>query len=205
MTQRDAGVTLLEVMIALFVIAMLSTAGVAILSSTLGFKEQFDAAETRLRQLEIARSVIKTDLAQLVLRPTRDETGARREFLLALGSDIPGAPMLAFTRAGWENPDGREARGSLAYVEYVRREDELLRRSSVRVDAHERTPEVERVLLSGLSAVDVSSSLEGRWYSAFAVEAGENAETAIPEMIELTLELEEIGPVRLLFLTGVTP
>ncbi len=205
MSGRDAGVTLLEVMIALLIIAMLSTAGVAILSTTLGFKEQFDAAEARLRQLELARAVIKTDLAQIVLRPTRDETGARREYLAVIGSDVPGAPMMAFTRAGWENPDGREARGSVAYVEYFVRDDALIRRSGARVDAHSQTPFVERTLLSGVSSVDVASSLEGRWYAAYALEAGENAEDELPEMVELTMELEGVGPLRQLFLTGATP
>ena len=106
----DAGFTLVEMLVALTIFALLSAAGVGILRASVDTQS---AVEDRLTQVSaVARlhAVLASDLGQAVARPARGPSGGTPDFLGEPGS-------MQWVRAGWSNPDG-DARSTLQRVEW---------------------------------------------------------------------------------------
>lgn len=200
----ERGFSLLEVLIALLVVSMLAAAGVSVLSSTLNLRDRFDDGAARLREIELAHATLRADLNQLAFRPTRGPDGAPRDFIFFGAAQSEDEPVLAFVRAGWDNPDGAEARGSLQYVEYWREDDALVRRTSARVDAVEGAPRYDRVVLTGIEALRVSFAQDGIWGDVYATPRDASRERAFPNLVALDLTLAEQGDMRFVFYTGLS-
>lgn len=197
-TPSDAGFSLVEVLIALAITAMLAGLGTSLLLGVLGGQERLSAVERDARGLELAHATLKTDLAQLVARPTRGPDGLPRASVFEGGA--PDGTLLAFARAGWDNPGGAEPRGSIVQVEYRLEENRLVRRSWVRADPTEATPMIERVLIEKVAAARVSFAKRGVWGEAYAAPAG--GQGGFPDLVALELDIDGVGEVRQLFVAG---
>jgi len=150
-TQTDSGFTLVEMLIALFVFALISIGTMSALMNTIRGKAQMAERLDSLQEIETARSLLKADMASLVLRPTRDAYGGQNKNLLEGGIDT----LLTFTRTGRINPGGLETRGDLQRVSYVFEQGQLIRRSLARVNPAPLTPELDRVFLEGLRSAEL--------------------------------------------------
>ncbi len=199
---REAGISLLETLVALFVIATVSAAGAQILNTTMAGRAQFDDAMTRIRDLELARAVIRDDLSQLARRASRDVHGERRDYIFFGGGDGETSPLLAFSRHGWENIGGAEARGSLVYVEYWLEDGALVRVSPNRVDPARAEQVERRILLTGLEGARAEFLTRGSWSSFAQTPLEDVFGQAFPDMVSLDLELDDIGAVAQNFLVA---
>ena len=187
---QEAGFTLVELLVALFIFGLLSAAGVALLSFSVRAQ---DAADTRLDALSALRranALIGADLAQATSRISRDEAGAVRPAFDG------AADSLMLVRRGWENFDGAP-RASLQKVEYRLVGDRLERRGYFHVDG---APPLESVtLLSGVRRMglryrDASGAWRERWDPTRI--------TDLPRAVELVADSESQGTVRQLFAVG---
>ncbi len=119
------GFTLVEMMVALFIFAMLSVAGVIMLRSAVD--SDAVTAENLGEMAEMQRfvSLMESDLSQAVPRTYRDDGGDR---MPAFSSETgeAGAAFLKFTRGGQSNING-EARSNLERVEYQLTDGDLER------------------------------------------------------------------------------
>ena len=102
MNRRNAGFTLLEVLIAVSIFALLALGTYRMLASVLASDETTRRHEVQLRELQRAFAVLEQDLAQVGQRPIRDAFGEPRPALV--GDAEPAA--MEFSRLGWRNPLG---------------------------------------------------------------------------------------------------
>jgi hypothetical protein len=72
----------------------------------------------------------------------------------------------------------------------------------VRANPTERTPMVERVLLEGVTSAEVAFARRGVWNDFFAVGLEHGGAGQFPDIVALDLEIEGVGEVRQLFVTG---
>ncbi|MGB0907114.1 MAG: type II secretion system minor pseudopilin GspJ [Maricaulaceae bacterium] len=147
----DAGFTLVEMLISLFIFSLLSVASMTVLSSTLRNKTQMQERVEGIEMLETARALIKSDMMNLVLRRGRDAYGTPDVYLLSGGAET----LLTFTRGGRENPGGLERRGDLQRVSYVFENGALKRRSFVHENPAPQTKLQERILVSDLNSIRI--------------------------------------------------
>lgn len=199
---RQAGFTLIEMLVALAIFALIAVASSSLLGGAIAGRGALARTDERLAGIEVARAIIKADLAQIALRATRDESGRRRPWRF-LGRD-PGlagaAPALAFTRRGWSNPEAGEARSGLLYVEYVFADSELVRLAHHRPDTVAATPVTRRVLLSGVDEPHLRFlGGDGQWLTEWRVPAGGGVP---PRAVELRFGLNGQGTIRQVFLAG---
>ncbi len=193
----------MEVLVALFITAILTSLGASLVLGSIAGKERLDQVSAGARGLELAHAALMADLTQLSPRVARAPDGLPREWVFAGGEATLGGPLLAFSRAGWDNPAGAEPRGSIVYVEYLHEDDRLVRRSWTRMDPTTRTPVVERVLLTGVGEARVAFGRAGAWSRGFLAEPGGGApEDLFPPLVELDLEIDGVGSVRQVFATG---
>ena len=116
MAQSRNGFTLVEMMVALFIFAMLSVAGVVMLRSAVDGDEVTAENLGQMAEMQRFISLMEADLSQALPRTSRDERGDR---LAAFASETGGAEtaFLKFTRGGQSNING-EPRSNLERVEY---------------------------------------------------------------------------------------
>ncbi|MEO9600449.1 type II secretion system minor pseudopilin GspJ [Parasphingorhabdus sp.] len=110
------GFTLVEMMVALFIFAMLSVAGVIMLRSAVDSDEVTAGNLSEMAAMQRFISLMESDLSQALPRTYRNDKGDR---MPAFASETSGleAAFLKFTRGGQSNVNG-EARSNLERVEY---------------------------------------------------------------------------------------
>ncbi len=209
--RSQSGLTLTELLIALLVFAMISSAGVYALRQAVEGREQLEIADDRIREWQIARAVIKDDLSQIALRTVRDEFGDFQSgpFIGGLGFQnrrpVAGEdPLGAFVRRGWPNPDARSPRATLQYVEYVRKNDTLVRRVRPYLDDAPGQPRADRVLFSDVVNVSLTffAGETNRGLQWTDLWPDPTASGAAPRAVRLVLETARFGEVEQLFWIG---
>lgn len=185
------GFTLVEMMVALLVFALLSAAGVAALGFAADNREVVGRRMEALARLQSARALIKSDLEQAADRRTRAEGGVSTPALT--GGAVAGAPLLGFVRRGWDNPDAAP-RPSLQYVEYRLVADRLERRVRRALDG--ASLDEPQVLLEGVEAVEVAFYADGQWAPAWAG----TSLRPLPQAVRLDVRTATFGDIRQLVL-----
>ena len=155
--RAQIGVTLPEVMISLLIFALIASASVYALRLGVDSREQLGVADSRLKNLQIARTLIKEDMAQIVPRQVRDEYGGVSSAAFAGGQTVFAGRveddekiLVAFTRGGWLNPRASSPRSALQRVEYIFKGNTVVRRTRVYLDEAPNTEFAERVLFDGV-------------------------------------------------------
>jgi general secretion pathway protein J len=207
---RQSGVTLPELLIALFIFALISGAAVYTLRLSIDGREQLARSDSTVRDLQVLRIILREDLLQMAPRTARDEFGnlPPAQFLGGAGfsfrTPVEGeTPLLGFVRDGRANPEAVAPRSTLQPVEYILVGDRLVRRTRTYVDAARSAKIVDRVLMKGVRSVrpqflngETPSGLQWveLWPSLGAVGA--------PRAMRLELETEAFGALTLDFWIG---
>ena len=163
MTQRrsqQSGLTLPELLVALFVFALISSIGVYVLRLAVDGREQLTENDASLREWQLARIVIRQDLMQLVDRTVRDEFGALQAGPVIGGVGFSGriseageTPLVGFVRGGWANYDPSTPRSTLQYVEYLVKDGDIVRRTRSFLDDVREQPKRDRILFNDVEDV----------------------------------------------------
>lgn len=148
---KEGGFTLVEVLIALFIFAIISAGTMSTLTASLRGKTQMDDRISHMQNIETMRAVVKADMANIILRPARDVLGGQELYVLSGGI----TDLMSFTRAGRANPGGLEPRGDLQRVTYLFEQGQLIRRHLAHENPASNTPKFDRIMLSGLKALSV--------------------------------------------------
>lgn len=93
---RSAGFTLVEILVALLILAIMSALGYSTYRAARISAERTEESLKRSREIEFGMRVIAADFAQLVQRPVRDILGQNRLFALR---GTPGAGTVTVTAA----------------------------------------------------------------------------------------------------------
>lgn len=184
------GFTLVEMLVALLVFAILAAAGVAVMGFAVDNQAVVRDRTERLGRLQTTRAILKADLEQAATRRTRGEDGQP-----ALGPFAGGGErvVLALTRRGWDNPD-QDPRSSLQYVEYDLAEGRLERRTRGAPDgAALGRPQV---LIDGVESLRIAFFSRGEWRDVWTP----SPTAPLPQAVRLDLALRDSGEVSQLFI-----
>lgn len=190
--QRTAreGFTLVEVLVALAIFALISAAGVMVLSQVADTRFVIQKKTSQVADIQRLTAVLKSDLSQAVPRRVRSVSG--RPFSApVMGPLVAGDPVLSLVRAGWSNPDD-DPRPSLQRVEYRLTDGTLERRAYPYLDG--TVAGAPQILYRGVRSIEVAfiqGTSEGPAYLA-------SAERPMPDAVRLQLDLEGYGPVELM-------
>ncbi len=192
---RTSGFTLVEMMVSLLIFAMLTAAGVALLSFSVKAQATADARLGELSKIRRAAAILTADLAQTTPRLSRDEAGTvHQAFEGGTGQD--SGALLELVRGGWENLDNA-SRPSLQKVEYRLAGEVLERRAWRFVDGAAAMPPVP--VLDGVRSVRLRfRDSDGNWRERWDPERI----TALPRAVEVTIDTASYGVVRQMFVVG---
>lgn len=153
--QTEAGFTLVEVLISLFIFALISAGTMGAMLQTFAAKDRLNAVSAELADIAAFRSIVRADMNAMTLRPMRDGVGGTENYLVTTRNPEDAAAILTFSRLGRSNPTGA-ARGQVERVRYVFRDGQFIRESLAHENPAQREGWRGRVLLEGLETVDVN-------------------------------------------------
>lgn len=204
------GFTLIELIIAIAVFAVMAAMAYGGLSSVISTREAVTTALERSKRLQMASWRLRNDIEQIVPRPIRDGFGDREPAIV--GSPDLG---LLFTRNGWRNPLG-DLRSHMQRVAYRIDEDDNLVRAHWRVlDRAQDSAAVESTLFENVSNVEWRFlNADREWQDRWPTDAAPGALASIPQnpggtsalqyepplAIELRLTTPEWGDLRFVFM-----
>lgn len=208
-----AGFTLLEVLLAMAITAMVAMMAYAGLNAAMNAAERHGEQVARLGEVQTALGWLVRDLRHSVDRPVLDAEG---EALPALQGDAVEEDWLELTRTGWANQRGQR-HGSLQRVRYrLDAEGQLWREHWLvldRIDDDEQGLQQVRLLtgvtrvalrfLDGKAGNAASQELGGEWVERWPATRGDRLQ---PLAVEVELEIDGFGVVkRVVGLTNEQP
>jgi general secretion pathway protein J len=223
-----AGFTLLEILVALAIAALMFAMGYGAISQAITTRGALKAKQARLIELQTAMRVLEQDFVQLTPRPVRQPIGDEPAqpalqgsaggsqtsgFVSSLGGGSSAAssstsgtpPLVALTRAGWANPTGlqRPAEQRLAYFF----ENGTLRREYWYVlDPTLSSTTARRDLLTKVKSVtfeymDLTHTWQPQWPPATVAgpQAQESSLRIRPIAVRVTIDTEDFGKIVRIF------
>lgn len=201
MINRNRGFTLLEILIAMAIFALLAVMAYGGLSSVLRTREITESRADALNQLVMVYRMMQRDIEQLVPRRIRDEFGDVQQPLVG-GSTI--GRVIEVTRGGWRNPIGQQ-RSTLQRVSYrVDDEGTLIREYWVALDRAQDAEPLEQALLDGVKSIelrflDADSQWQADWPPLQLSQGKPDDQVLLPLAAEVNVDLEDWGEIRWLF------
>ena len=182
---NEAGITLVETLIALFLIALMATTGAVMLTQSMRGARQIDARGAEAQQLQVALAMIRDDLAAFADRPSRFNGSAEP---LARFEGYPvrfDGRLLLLVRNGWSNPADLARHGDLQRVEYRFEDGVLIRRSWNTADPGPESRVSDQRLLEGLEGISARYGRLDSWRNDWVVLATDN-NAQLPDKVELS-------------------
>lgn len=191
---KTSGFTLVEVLIALMIFALIAAAGTGVIAVSIDNRFAVKESTDKTAELQRSRALLKADIGQVVTRRSRDLTGQVEPVALRGGS-APAEPLLVLNRSGWSNPGERD-RASLQRVEYRLVEDRLERRVFTHLDGARPGP--PQVLFRQVEAASIAFVSAGQETPTFT--PAQNR--PLPDAVRVRLVVRGYGQIEQLFLVG---
>ena len=192
---RQRAFTLIEVMVAMAVFAVLAAFAYGTLSQTLLSAEILGDRMDRLQALQRTMRTMTDDLQQLAPRPVRDELGDNLR--PALDTGFQSGFAMELTRGGWNNPIVLP-RSTLQRVGYRVEDNELVRYHWYALDRTLNNNPVAVTLIDGVEGLEFRFLVGDNEYSnqwpPLNRPGGLGARQR-PRAVEVTLRLEEEGEI----------
>ena len=172
---RSSGFTLLELLVAMFIAAIIFAMGYGTINQAVKNRTGPQEQQKKLLELQTTVRTMEQDFVQLVQRPIRDPVGGTYQpCLVANGTSTTGSgsslgsssgsrstlssngaqPLVALTRGGWTNPTGLQ-RPALQRVAYYFQDGTLRREHWTVLDPTQSSTAVRRDLMTHLKSVSL--------------------------------------------------
>lgn len=194
---KQRGFTLLEVLLAIAIFAMVSLASFSVFDTVLKSDEHATAKSDRMNHLQKAFLLMERDFNQMAKRSMRIEgEAAREQFIYTEMNHIMTQEYgISFVRAGWTNPGYLIGRGDMQTVAYQLNEEKLERLHFNFVDVVVGEEPKVRPLLSGVLSLKFEYHNGQDWQEKAPVDV-------LPLAVAIEMELDDLGVVRRHFLVA---
>lgn len=193
--KKSFGFTLIEMMIAIAIFAMLSLGAYQVLQGVLHSDEISQERGLVLKKLQRAMLIVERDMQQMNARNNRSDDELTAMPLqvgkFMFDSDDDG---IAFVRSGWRNPLSQLPRASLQRVLYRLKDNNLERLSYVYLDPTIGEEPKTQIILRDVEKLSFEFYHAGKWTDVWT------DKKAIPAGIRMKLTLARFGDITRSFL-----
>jgi general secretion pathway protein J len=204
---RTRGFTLIEVMIAMFIAAIMFAIGYGAINQALRDRDALNVSQERVTEIQRGMRVVAQDFAQVVPRAARDTSGTG-QLMPAMSADGRSDSIVTFTRAGWSNPAGIQ-RPAEQRVRYRFIDGALVRENWLAVDPALNLEPKQRTLLTKVTAVEIRflDPVSRQWRTDWPASSisGQVPANLVDQLltrpiaVEFTVVFEDWGRVQRLF------
>lgn len=206
--KRVSGFTLFEILIAVFIFAILGTLAGLTLHSVIRTHKRLNQVDQALMAVQVGVVLLERDISQIVDRPVTEPNGMQQPAVMTFQNT-----GIAFTTYGKQNPGFAAKSSLLARMAYSLQGDKLVRSSWLVLDPTADTAmPATKVVLQGLQSfqvqfVDQQNRLVNYWPERNQSVSSDKSKagTQLPKAIMVTLDFKRWGSVqRMINLAGVT-
>ena len=184
------GYTLVEVIIALAIFAIIGTLSVGLLSRAFDTKTRLAAQINPLSDVQLAATRISQDAAQMVARGVRDKD------MKKIPTFVADADGIEFTRGGFVRLDPTARESTLRRVALSCEHHQLIRKTWPELDGFSRDKPQKQMLLDNLENCGFSfTSSRHTWSNEWRGE-----ERLLPASFKLHLNIKDLGEIALIFI-----
>lgn len=193
--KRFLGFTLIEVLLAISIFAVISLASFSIFDGVLKSENMSEEKMQRLNDIQRAWLIIERDFLQIAQRTMRIEGEAPSSTFIHASADsfLSDSQSIAFVRQGWTNPGLLIPRSDVQSVAYRVEEETLERLHYNFVDAVSGEEPKVRKLIKGVKTFDIEYFYQKKWQTAIQ-------DNAIIQAILLRVETEDLGVIERKFI-----
>ena len=193
------GFTLLELLVAVAVFAVIAALASSGFSSVLNSATRSEEQMDRLAELQKAMIIIARDVQHALDRPIRDEFGSPSPPFI--GSQQ--TELLEFSRTGRRNPTNI-ARSHIQRVGYRLDDETLYRQSWPVLDRAQDSEPLEGKLIEGITEIEIryldeSRQWQNQWPPLTPSSSSGTPAAALPLGVEITFGIEGLGSVPRIF------
>lgn len=205
---RQRGFTLLEVLVAIAIFALMYVMAQQFFSRILNNRELLDEKAVQLEQRQRTLLLMVQDIEQLIARPVRDKLGTEQPALVGNETGVE------FTHLGWANPFALQHRSHMQRVRYVFYNHQLVRRYWPVLDANVGTRPVDTVLLDKVESVQFRylkrDADTGQWLWLTRWPDQNDSQTSpllqpLPASVEVTITMENGESLHRYFRLVINP
>ncbi len=194
---RQRGFTLIEIMVAMFISAIIFFFSLVTLTQTKQTAVSVSEQMGRLQAVQRTLQTLQRDLSQISPRPVREALADTPSPVLR--ADLRGEYLIELTRGGWSNPLNMPRPG-LMRVAYSLIDGELVRLQWPVLDPTLGTEPQTLILLDGVTGIQFSFlPFGGAWTDSWPNNTGNISERSLrlrPRAVEVIIELEDYGELR---------
>lgn len=191
---KQHGFTLIEILVALFIFAIMATIASVALRRIYLNKQILDEHIQKMDQLQLAVAMLRLDISQMLDRPVRDSQGQ-------LGTAVTGSSTtITFTRTGNINPLGYFNISHLQRISYTGNK-QLARSTWNTLDLAPSSKEMQRILLPSISNwkiqyFDDKMQSHNKWPTENQSDSSDpTKKNPMPAAVEVQFTDKSLGPV----------
>lgn len=194
MQDYNKGFTLLELLVALLIFAVLAVMAYGGLQVVLDAQKRTETQSARLAELQTFFAILNRDIEQMIDRGIRDNYGEPRASLVGDRSSIE------FTHTGWRNPGGF-ARSNMQRVAYVIDDNKIVREGWQVLDRAQNSAPITNALLNDVNEIEIRFlDQDLQWQLQWPVlGAGSTTTPGLPRAVEIVVDVEGWGRITRLF------
>ena len=194
---RNQGFTLIEILVALAILAVMSVMAYGGMNYVFKSNEIIEVGAESLERYQMAFRTIKNDLELAIARSARDKLGTSEEAFI--GPPDSKGKYIYFTTNIGSPMQLQKARSSLQRIEYELRDDQLLRHAWDVLDrAHDSEPRTI-VLLEEVSDLTFSF-VNNEEYTFWPLPSGNEDFSILPKAVRMNLTMKNQFQLERLFL-----
>lgn len=194
---KQKGFTLLEILVAIFIIGIIAVIMVRGLQIVLTTKDNLQRNETQMQQLNLTMSLMSGDMRNLI----------NRSILQANAQSVPAVYMhddatetLEFSRGSVSNPLAQH-RSTVQRDAYQLKNGNLIRVTWPVLDQTTATQPTTRILLKNVTYIKWEFlGDDNRFYSGWPATGVNNQ--PLPKAVQVTLTIQNLGTIKRLFVVG---
>jgi general secretion pathway protein J len=199
---RSQGFTLLEVLIAVGITALLSLGVWQLLHGTINAQHTIQGSTDKLSDLQRTIMFLSRDIEQIVPRSIRDNYGDRQDAL----STADHFYALKLTRTGLNNLFVQHPRSDLQRVGYSLDDDKLVRSYWTVLDRAQNSEPVRQDLMKGVISIKFTFMQEnGQWTDIWPTDDMINSAkglaryNTLPKALKMVIDTKDFGKIERLY------
>ena len=181
------GFTLLEILIAVAIFSLVSTATFSMLQLTIKTGKAFEGKADYLVELQRTHRLLQQDFSQVVTRGVRDEFGDMLPAVMT--DDASWGTAIELTRTGRANPF-KKTRSDLVRLRYFFDGDNVIRRTWKVLDRAPGVEFLDQIVLQDVKTWQVKLLSNQKWFASWPIKQELPAlDSVLPHAFEITVSL----------------
>jgi general secretion pathway protein J len=188
---KSVGFTLIEVVVALAVFAIVGITAFSGLNAILKWQTDLEIRSDQIKSIQLTLKYLERDVNRTIDRPIRDQYGDTQP---SFSSD--GESIMSLTYSGWRNPAGL-LRSNLQRVAYEVSENQFKRHSWNRLDGAISEDAREIVLLEEVEDLEIEFLNQANaWVDRWPPINSNPTSVSLPRAVLIAFNAPPIGKIR---------